>query len=236
MAIQNKELKCELIESGEFDRFLKFRQLCYMIGEDPDDRSLYHDYTDDEFKALLQLKQQRYQKRSRINKWFDYWLTQPDKCLYFLTFTFSDDALMKKSSARKMSVYRQIEGFDDYICNIDFGEKSNREHYHAVVVADRISQELMNWKYSSFKHKYFDNETPLFNSYNEGYYNVQLVDPQDNAALKKYEAKLTSHALKTGSYKLGFKRKSKYQEYVKYMAHEKKMASYKYWKDHAPAR
>ena len=177
MAIQNKELKCELIESGEFDRFLKFHQLCNLIGEDPDDKSLYHEYTEDELNSLFQLKQQRYQKRSRVNKWFDYWLTQQGKCLYFLTFTFNDDALLKKASARKKSVYRQIEGFDDYICNIDFGEKSNREHYHAVIVADEESKELMNWKYSKFKHSYFDNESPLFEDYHEGFYNVQLVDP-----------------------------------------------------------
>ena len=165
MAISNLDMKIDLLESGEFDQFMKIRKFVYELGEDPDQRDIFPDFSDDVYKALMQLKQQKYQKRSRIKKWFDFWKKEPDKVMLFLTYKFNDKALQKTQRARKDSVYRQNNRFDDYICNIDFGPKTNREHYHSVVIADPEVLELMDWKYS-WKEKYwYDNTSELFNSF-----------------------------------------------------------------------
>ena len=63
---------------------------------------------------------------------------------------------------------------DFYVANIDFGKNTEREHYHALVLVDRIND---TWDY--------------------GFTWFERVHRSDSAAtLAKYVSKLTNHAIK----------------------------------------
>lgn len=214
-ALKHRELKASMIDDGTFKEFLQFRQKLYMLGADPDDRESYIGYTDEELDALFQLKQQRYVRRSKLNKWFDYWMKQKDKQLYFITFKFNKEAMKDSDQTRKMYVYRNIEAYDDYCLNIDYGEKTGRLHYHCVLVLDKVADELMDWKWSKRWHTWYCNDCVLFND-KKGHIDVRKVDYEDPDALKAYQGKLTSHSLKSNGTKLGFKKKSRFQDFIAY--------------------
>lgn len=214
-ALQHRELKSTLIADGTFDEFMKQRKALYKLGADCDDRECYTGYEEDELTALFQLKEQRYHRRTKLNKWFDYWLQQKDKQIYFLTFTFNDIAMSESDIAKKRYVSRNIEKYDDYCLNIDYGKTTERLHYHCLLVMDPEADEFMNWKWSKKRRKWYCNDCCLFND-KKGKIDIMKVDPSDNDALKKYQSKLTSHGIKTNGTKLGFKKKSRYQESVKY--------------------
>lgn len=51
----------------------------------------------------------------------------------FLTFTFTDKALTTDEKTRRVYVSRTLRDLSrEYIANIDYGTKSEREHYHAI--------------------------------------------------------------------------------------------------------
>ena len=45
MAISNLDMKIDLLESGEFDQFMKIRKFVYELGEDPDQRDIFPDFS-----------------------------------------------------------------------------------------------------------------------------------------------------------------------------------------------
>ena len=97
---------------------------------------------------------------------------------YFLTLTFSDDTLSETSrQTRRKYVTLFLKSISEkYVANIDFGEQNGREHYHAVVLADKVS--LSDWE-------------------QYGFGNAKKVRKKtDNVALGKYIGKLTNHAIK----------------------------------------
>lgn len=220
-AIQYKELKAQLIKDGTFSEFLKQRNALFKIGGDGDDKESYIGYEEDELKALFQLKDQRYHRRSKLNKWFDYWRQEKNKQLYFITFTFNDDALLDSDRARKDYVYRNIASYDDYCLNIDYGKTTERLHYHCILVMDPEADEFMDWKWSASKKDWYCDDCILFND-KKGKIDIRKIRIGNNEQLKKYQSKLTSHGIKTNGTKLGFKKQSKYQRYLK---HQKIMAS-----------
>lgn len=96
----------------------------------------------------------------------------------FLTLTFTDKTLNNTSSeTRKKYVKNYLKSCSDYyIANIDFGGKNDREHYHAIVVADKVN-------YSKW-HKY-------------GALKGQKINGRAcEVKLSKYVSKLTNHAIK----------------------------------------
>ena len=95
----------------------------------------------------------------------------------FLTLTFTDYILKNTNvETRKMYVWRFLKSLNcRYICNIDFGAKNHREHYHALVEIENVDNKL----------------------YSYGAINFQRVhDTSDSVKLSKYIAKLTNHAIK----------------------------------------
>lgn len=122
----------------------------------------------------------------------------------FLTFTLNNRFLIKtdqKTRERYIKNYLNIYA-DDYILNIDFGTKTNREHYHAIATP---------------KYKLFD-ITKFAKIY--GFVNVEPI-----GTLKRYEninktledltERLTNHAIKdsTQNNRIIYSRKqSKHQE------------------------
>lgn len=232
-SLQNKELKMKLIEDGTFDEFLKEKEALHKLGiEDLFDADYYIGWNEEELKACFQLAHMRYTRRTRINKWFDFWLKDKTKQLFFLTFTFNKKAMCDSFRNRQQYVYRNIKDFDDYIVNVDYGDHTNREHFHAVVVMDPEAEEFMNWKYSKRKKRWYCNDCELFND-KKGEVDIEKV-MGDPIKLKKYQAKLTSHAMKNNCTKLGFKRNSVYQSYTKYMKETNKLLKGKsYLKRHS---
>ena len=97
-------------------------------------------------------------------------------CL-FLTFTFTDETLQKTTKdTRRQKVIRYLKSYNcPYVANIDFGKENGREHYHAIIQADKIDYSL----------------------YDYGALNGKKVNStSDNFKLAKYISKLTNHAIK----------------------------------------
>lgn len=111
--------------------------------------------------------------RSRIESYL-----KSGKCI-FATLTFEDSVLDSTSEeTRRKYVQRFLSSVSDcYVANIDYGvddKYTHREHYHAVIKVDWISDK---WPY--------------------GYTWFELVrQTSDDQALSKYISKLVNHSLK----------------------------------------
>lgn len=77
----------------------------------------------------------RYEKISRIKRRFVY-LIQNYTYIYFCTFTFDNDLIKKCDRTKKDCIKSSLHSFDSdikFILNVDYGDKTEREHYHALV-------------------------------------------------------------------------------------------------------
>ena len=77
----------------------------------------------------------RYCKISRIKKRLIYLLAYRSKH-YFLTFTFNDNYINKSDRTKRDLIKKCLESFSSdilYILNVDYGSKTEREHYHCIV-------------------------------------------------------------------------------------------------------
>lgn len=99
----------------------------------------------------------------------------------FLTLTFTNDVLKNTSEeTRRRYVSRFLKSIStDYVANIDWGDDTQREHYHAVVLGTEL--EMSGWD------KY-------------GFSNCKTVAINDNTTnssrMSKYIYKLSNHATK----------------------------------------
>lgn len=109
----------------------------------------------------------------RLKKRITYMLNY--NCI-FLTFTFTDSVLNTYNhSTLRTYVIRTLKTFSNYyVCNVDFGKKKGRIHYHALIVADKVDYSV--WTYGAL--------------------NGKKVIKKNSVALAKYIAKLTNHAIK----------------------------------------
>ena len=100
----------------------------------------------------------------------------------FLTITFKDSVLDSTSEqTRKDYVRRFLKSLQcDYIANIDYGSKNEREHYHAIVQKDRVCYK--DWSYGNL-----DFERVRVNG--KDY-------EKSKSKLSKYVCKLCNHAIK----------------------------------------
>lgn len=74
--------------------------------------------------------------------------------LYFVTLTWTDDVL---SSTTERTRHRYVQSFlnlhtRDYYANVDYGEKNDREHYHAVVAWNHEIP-CPVWQYGHYEYK-----------------------------------------------------------------------------------
>lgn len=97
----------------------------------------------------------------------------------FLTLTFKNDVLENTSQeTRKRYVARALKTMSScYIANIDYGKKNEREHYHAIVLADSVDHKL--WKYGNIDFE-----------------RVRTNEDTSPVKIAKYITKLTNHAIK----------------------------------------
>lgn len=95
----------------------------------------------------------------------------------FLTLTFTDEVLANTNEqTRRKYVSRCLKKYNTkYIANIDYGEKNEREHYHAIILTENFNHK--DWQY--------------------GIVNFERVkQTSDCKALANYINKLTNHAVK----------------------------------------
>lgn len=95
----------------------------------------------------------------------------------FLTLTFTDTVLKATNEeTRRKYVTRFLKVSSDmYVANIDYGRKNEREHYHAIVLANNVNHKL--WSYGSINFE-------------------RIRVGSSDKILAKYVCKLVNHAIK----------------------------------------
>lgn len=96
----------------------------------------------------------------------------------FLTLTFSNGTLQTTTEeTRKKYIRRYLkENSIHYVANIDFGGKNGREHYHAIVLTEKVN--YTDWHiHGAIKAE-------------------KIKTSEDFTALAKYVNKLANHAIK----------------------------------------
>lgn len=109
---------------------------------------------DKQFSEIAHAKELRHQKKKRVNRMIREMFQEQDHC-FFVTFTFRDDVL---SSTSERTRHRYVADYlgkhcRDYVANVDYGRKTGREHYHAVVSFNNILPPKEEWPYGFFKYK-----------------------------------------------------------------------------------
>ena len=130
----------------------------------------------DEWIEASKINHATYQRVKRLKDRISRLLEKP--CL-FLTLTFKNKTLFNtKAKTRRSYVTRYLKRCKgEFVGNKDFGKKKGREHYHAVIQAERI--DYSKWKYGAIKGL-----------------KVRLNGESSKERLAKYVAKLTNHAIK----------------------------------------
>lgn len=139
-------------------------------------------------KKLESLLCSRYNKVSRIKQHFVYMIMKK-KNIYFLTFTFDDKYINKCDRTKKdliKNLLNEIDSCSFYILNVDYGSKTERQHYHCIYGTNKD----LNLKF--ILDKYY----PCF-SYTE---KIRLDSSSINK-VSKYINKLSNHALKSSTKK-----------------------------------
>ena len=132
----------------------------------------------EEYEKVLQA---RYQKVGRIKRRLLYLLTRY-KYVWFCTFTF-DNYYINKSDRTKRDLIKNVIGTHDfkYILNIDYGKKTEREHYHCILATN----------YNINVDDYFKDNYPC--------HSLSILCKNglaDFKRLTKYINKLTNHCIK----------------------------------------
>lgn len=125
-------------------------------------------------KIYVQQKDKKRRVKKRILSMFE-----RGNC-FFLSITF-DEPNMKKTNetTRRKYVQAFLHNFTSYVANKDYGEEKGREHFHAVVLCDRIDHKL--WQYGNLDFEKIHKST------------------KDCTLVGQYLAKLCNHAIKTST-------------------------------------
>lgn len=123
----------------------------------------------------------RYSKVSRIKRRFIYLLSRYDY-IWFCTFTFSNDYINKCDRTKRDLIKSVINTHDfKYILNIDYGKKTEREHYHCIIGTN------INFDVAQF----INNNYPCFSK------SILVKKGKDDfQRMSKYINKLTNHCIK----------------------------------------
>lgn len=174
-SLRSEVLNTDLVKDIKYIKSLQFYNpdIAEDLQESLDEMKQENPVYFDEACKIIESDRSRHKRlKNRIKRMLD-----KGQCI-FLTLTFTDDVLYNTTAAtRKQYVIRTLMQIsDEYVANIDFGKLHEREHYHAVILADFYSQE--SWPYGFSKGK------PIF---------YHIDDP---LPIAKYMIKLTNHALK----------------------------------------
>lgn len=112
----------------------------------------------------------------RVNKYMDM-----GTCL-FVTLTFTDEVLNNTNEeTRRKYVRRFLKEYSNcFIANIDYGSKSGREHYHAIILYDDVT---------------------FINNWIHGFSNAQIIkdDFKSPERVSRYIIKIANHFVKASS-------------------------------------
>lgn len=136
----------------------------------------YMEHCPNDLLEAKKINHATYERVKRLKNRIAKLLEKP--CL-FLTLTFTNESLSNTSAiTRRRYVTRYLNNFNtEFVGNKDFGKKNGREHYHAVIQAEKIDYSL--WQHGAIKGL-----------------RVRLDKNSTKERLSKYIAKLTNHAIK----------------------------------------
>lgn len=140
-------------------------------------QEMFQEEYQEEYQECIRVNNASYHRTKRLREKIENMLLS-GQCI-FLTLTFTNETLENTNQdTRKRYVKRYLkEVSNQYVANIDYGSKNEREHYHAIVLCDSVNY--------SFWHKY-------------GAIKGEIIKLEDTASkkLSKYVNKLTNHAIK----------------------------------------
>jgi hypothetical protein len=131
-----------------------------------------------DWQLVANLNSSRYKKKAVIQKRILPWITNGDAI--FITITFDNKGILDTTSehTRRRYISRWLKAtYRDYVANIDYGDKTGREHYHAIVNA--VNGDIPeNWEHGFIRS------------------DLVRIKSHSDQRLSKYMSKLTHHALK----------------------------------------
>lgn len=167
---------CDLRRKVDYALYLRYYNLkddkAIPLDEAEFFRTYY--YGVEEWLEAYKINKAYYQRVKRLKERIASIIAQPSN---FITLTFSPSIMASTSAeTRRKYVTRYLrDNFPMYVANIDFGKEHGREHYHAIIQSQSVD-------YSQW-HKL-------------GGVKGEKIVVDDTAALSKYVAKLTNHAIK----------------------------------------
>lgn len=244
--MKHKELKAEMLKNGKYSDIRKLdkglykenqmslnQQLnAYMQGEYDDmidvvgsetvkkmaleDMAMAHELDTDELESYLQMKKSKHTQRTRMRRHIEFYLKNDDYDLIFATFTFNDESVNLKSETRRKKLLESLKNcslIDDYICNIDYGKEKEREHYHEIIF---VKKGAIDYQFKKTGRSWYIENMPIDYTMGFTYFEKVGNDKNDNDRVASYVAKLNMHALKVKQSRLIVKRKSPYNDSLKY--------------------
>ena len=147
----------------------------YSLDEQYFDLLNEYDYND--IKEARKINKASYQRIRRLKDRISQYI-QEKPCIW-ATLTFTEDVLNTTSADTRRQYVRRFlkKHCDTYIANIDFGDEKEREHYHALMVVDKMKPG--SWSFGWDKYK-----------------RVRVNQKSSPIRISKYISKLTNHAIK----------------------------------------
>lgn len=165
-----------VIDNDLLPFYKKARAKSFFYGDPTDINLLRSEFGVDVHHACQLLYQSSVRKYIRVRKRMEKYVLGGKA--YFGTFTFRNDVLEDTNpQTRRTYMARFLKPLSEcYVANVDYGDESGREHYHAVFVASRLPSNP--WPY--------------------GFVKYEKVGKGEMAskAVSHYITKLTRHALK----------------------------------------
>ena len=127
--------------------------------------------------------------KSRIKKRVENMLDQPHT--YFYTYTLSDDYIKHDQQYHIKKIKATLPQATFYLINNDYGDQTDRLHYHAL---------------ASFNHVY---DTTLLKKYQLGFTSIKEIKEPNAKAIYEYILKLSNHATKKSVAKIWRSRSKK---------------------------
>lgn len=220
--MKNKQLRVEVLNNGTFSRHRLERKKRFQEGkiEEFDSQRYFVDSLtgefigiNEEFAECERIRNCKTAQTKKVREHMQYLLKKPNNVLLFGTFTFTDKALQLKPETRKKAITRLLGKIsEDYILNIDYGDKTDREHYHAIIAMkyDKCHMYLQRNSKGQLHLKVKE-----LDRYKYGIYGVEEIKRTETDAKKlaAYETKLTLHSVKVNQQYISVKKGSKYQQY-----------------------
>lgn len=141
-----------------------------------DKKTFIKKYGSTTLKVANNLNQAKYQRTIRLKKRIQEAVESGSA--YFITITFNNKTLENTNEqTRRKYVSRWLKSLSPfYVANIDYGETTEREHYHAVITSE--TKPPKSWPY--------------------GFIDILKIKTteKDTIRISKYISKLTNHAIK----------------------------------------